>query len=277
MLEKAYAKINLCLHVLGKTENGYHSLEMVMVPIDFYDRVYLYKAQKTILKCDAIYVPTDENNTILKAVNEMKQAFDIQDNFEIVLHKNIPTQAGLAGGSADAAAVIRLLMKKYHIKDTEKVLAICKKIGADVPFCFYNKPAIVKGIGEQLTFIPVQSPFYILLVKPRKGVSTKQAFQRIKIKENQVSCVSEVAQALKVNDYDTLCTLLHNDLEEPAIQLVADIARIKETLLDLGFDASLMSGSGSTVFALTRNEHLLNEGYQIFKRKKYFVRKTKLK
>ena len=134
MKERAYAKINLCLDVAGKREDGYHDLKMIMVPIDFYDLLEMKPAFETTLSLNRAYLPVNDKNTIIKAINVMKQRYGFQMEFECILQKHIPTRAGLAGGSADAAAAIRMINRMLNLNMSEEdMISVGKEVGADVP------------------------------------------------------------------------------------------------------------------------------------------------
>ena len=172
---KAYAKINLALDVLGVRDDGYHELRMIMVPLDFFDDMDISYSEEMEYSSNRPYIFFDENNTIVKAFNIMKEEFGIKENFKVVLNKMIPTQAGLAGGSTDGAAIIKFLNVKYNLQlSDEKIKELCLKIGADVYFNYYSKPALVEGLGDKLTFIDIKDDYHVLLVKPKRGVSTKE-------------------------------------------------------------------------------------------------------
>ena len=277
MKKKAFAKINLCLDVIGKRENGYHELEMVMVPIDLFDTVDIQISEEMKIQNDKFFLPSDERNTVIKAIEIMRKKYGFQENFKIQLVKNIPTQAGMAGGSADAATAIKIVNELLDLKASEKELfEIAEQVGSDVPFCMLGKPALVKGVGEKLTPIEINLDFHIFLAKPKKGVSTKIAFHNLDSTSFSHLDVEKVVQGLKEGNYEVFLDSLGNVLEEVAIQEVPEIYDMKKELLDFGFDAALMSGSGSTVFALTKNEALVDAAVNHFWNRYWFVKKTKI-
>lgn len=277
MKERAYAKINLCLDVASRREDGYHELKMIMVPIDFYDLLEMNPARETTLSLNRSYLPVNEKNTIIKAINVMKERYHFDLGFECNLQKHIPTRAGLAGGSADAAATIRIIDRMLRLNmSEEEMISVGKEVGADVPFCLINKPAYVEGIGEKISPFPCIADFDLLLVKPRKGVSTKEAFEIVDSTEPIHPDCKKMKDALMTADYEGVLDALGNSLEDAAIQLVEDIRNVKKELTNRGFDGVLMSGSGSTVFGITRNKALLEETMHEMKAKKYFVRKTRI-
>ena len=275
MKERAYAKINLCLDVVGKREDGYHDLKMIMVPINFYDVLEMEFAPETTLELNRDYLPINDKNTIIKAIHIMQEKYNITEEFRCRLEKHIPTRAGLAGGSADAAAAIRMINRMCNLHLTkDEMIAVGKEVGADVPFCILNRPAFVEGIGEKITTFSCSPDFYLLLIKPRKGVSTAEAFHIVDEQEGIHPDCKAMQEALEYNDYDSIISSLGNSMENAAMTLVPEIRKAKQDLLDLGFDGVLMSGSGSTVFGITKDVELLDRSIDILKKKRYFVRKT---
>ena len=275
MKERAYAKINLCLDVVGKREDGYHDLKMIMVPINFYDVLEMEFAPDTTLELNRDYLPINDKNTIIKAIHIMQEKYNITEEFCCRLEKHIPTRAGLAGGSADAAAAIRMINRMCNLHLTkDEMIAVGKEVGADVPFCILNRPAFVEGIGEKITTFSCSPDFYLLLIKPRKGVSTAEAFHIVDEQKGIHPDCKAMQEALEYNDYDGIISSLGNSMENAAMTLVPEIRKAKQDLLDLGFDGVLMSGSGSTVFGITKDVELLDRSIDILKKKKYFVRKT---
>ena len=277
MKEKAFAKINLCLDVVRRRDDGYHELKMIMVPLNYYDSLHMHIADKMSMVQNVGYIPLDDKNTVIKAINVLREEYGFKENFSISLTKHIPTQAGLAGGSADGAAAIRLVDRLLHLNiPKDKMLELAAKVGADVPFCCINKPAVVKGIGEIIEPFDINFDFEILLVKPKKGVMTKKAFENIDYQNCIHPDVDKLKQALENDDYDNVCHNLANTLEASSFKLNNQIEDIKKQLIEIGFDGSLMTGSGSTVFGLTRDIKTLEKGYNIMREQGYFVRKTKI-
>ena len=205
----------------------------------------------------------------------MREKYNITEEFRCRLEKHIPTRAGLAGGSADAAAAIRIINRMCNLHLTkDEMIAVGKEVGADVPFCILNRPAFVEGIGEKITTFSCSPDFYLLLIKPRKGVSTAEAFHIVDEQEGIHPDCKAMQEALEYNDYEGIISSLGNSMENAAMTLVPEIRKAKQDLLDLGFDGVLMSGSGSTVFGITKDVELLDRSIDILKKKRYFVRKT---
>lgn len=275
---KAHAKINLALDVIKKREDGYHDLEMIMIPITLHDLLYIdIIDQGIIIESNSKVMPTDEKNIMHKVAVIIMQEFKIEKGIKIYVYKHIPTQAGLAGGSADGAAVIKAMNQLFDLQmSKEKMAQIGKQVGADIPFCIYEKKAFVEGIGEKLQFINQSFDALVLLVKPKKGVSTKKAFSSINLEEIKHLDCRAMKIGMENQDYQCVIDNLQNTLEQPAMKMIPEIQQIKEAMIDLGFDGALMSGSGSCVFGLTRKKEILEKGYEHFKNKNMFVRKSKV-
>ena len=277
MKERAFAKINLCLDVVRRREDGYHDLRMIMVPIDFYDVLELIPSEETTMTLNRSYLPVNDKNTVIKAIHVMQERYGFTQNFACTLQKHIPTQAGLAGGSADAAAAIRMINRIMKLDlSVEEMIDVAKEVGADVPFCTINRPALVEGIGEKIQPFSCHSDFGILLVKPRRGVSTKAAFGGLNFDTIQHPDVDGMKTALENGDYEGMISRLGNSLEEISLQLVEEIRDVKEQLTELGFDGVLMSGSGSSVFGITKSPRLLRESSDLMRANGYFVRMTRI-
>ena len=265
---KAYAKINLCLDVVGKREYGYHELDMIMMPLELHDVISIELAQEDSYSCNIEGLVMDETNTVVKSVELMRKTFGLQDHFHIHIEKNIPAEAGLAGGSADGAAVLRAIRELCHLNITiEELAQLGKQVGADVPFCVLSQCAIVKGIGEKLEPFDFSYPLQVVLIKPNKGVSTGKAFGMLDFTKCDHPDSQQVKEILCAHDFERLQDVIANSLEYSAFQLVPEIKEIKDDLKRMGFMAVLMSGSGSTVFALTTDTELANNAVEKYKQK----------
>jgi 4-diphosphocytidyl-2-C-methyl-D-erythritol kinase len=274
---KAYAKINVGLDVVSKRDDGYHELSMVMLPIELYDLIDIEPALEASFRCTPPYRIRPEKNTLLKAIEVCREAHPFETQFRIHLHKTIPSQAGLGGGSSDAAAIINYLDDyfKWNLSDEEKI-GLAVKVGADVPFCLFNKPAIVSGIGEKLEFFTMKKPLNLVLIQPHKGVSTKLAFKDLDIPHLVHPKISDIALALKEGNELALYESMGNSLEDKAISLVPEIELIKNELLDYGLEFSMMTGSGSVVMGFSQDEGLLHRAAKDLKSHYRFVRLTKV-
>lgn len=274
---KAHAKINLCLNVVRKREDGYHELEMIMVPLALHDTISLELAKEDRFTCSDETLRMDESNTVVKAIHLLRTHFSLQEHFHIHVDKHIPAQAGLAGGSADGAAVLRGIRDCLHLPITlEELAQLGKQIGADVPFCVMQTCAVVEGIGEKITPFTMPHDFEVLLVKPSEGVSTGKAFSMLDFTKCPHPDCDAVKTCLEQGDFEALTGVISNSLEQSAFQLVPHIKELKEELSNLGFPIVLMSGSGSTVFALTKDTALVHETAQKMQELGYYVCETKI-
>lgn len=272
----ANAKINLSLNVVERKSNGYHELESIMVPLAWGDYLEIEECEsETYLTSNSTTIPLDDRNLLIKAYHFMNNHYEINKHFHIHIQKEIPTEAGLGGGSSDAGALLRFLHDYCKVNEPlEEVALKSVEIGADIPFCVMNRPSLVQGVGEHLRNVcfPALEPYYVLLVKPSEGVSTKEAYQTLQLEE----CDHPDIEALvrKLNEGENF--ELGNSLEQSAFRIVSHIAEIKKQLKLLGFDHALMSGSGSCVFGLTKNNDILEKGYQYFEKNEEFVKKTRI-
>lgn len=276
---EANAKINLCLDVVCKREDGYHEMDMIMVPLSLHDCLSVALHREDQYVCTNTDMLIDERNTIVKAVTLMRETFGLSQHFSIEVEKHIPMEAGLAGGSADAAAVMKGIWKLCDCPCTLEELAFLgKQIGADVPFCVMNTCALVRGIGEQITPFAQRCKFHVLLVKPTQGVSTKQAFSLLNFQDKTCIHPDTLAckQALEAGDSKRFYAHSGNTLEYSAFQLVPQLQTLKQELYDLGFPFVLMSGSGSTMFALSENLATIQKGYEEMKSRYPFVFHTNI-
>lgn len=275
MKTRAYAKINLALDVLGVRDDGYHMLKMIMVPIDFYDEIEIVRASKTSFVASNRPFYFDENNTIVKALNMMKDKFGIDDDFEVTIKKQIPIKAGLAGGSTDGASVIRCINKMYDLRlSSEKIKELCLNIGADVLFNYYSRPSLVWGIGDNLSFIDIKDDYYVLLIKPRKGVSTKECYKNLDVNACVHPDIDLILKKLKKGE--EVKEFLKNSLEDTAISLCDDIKRAKDELLNNGADFALVTGSGSTVFTIDKDYKKIMDLRYRMQNRGFFVRSTRI-
>ena len=278
MKTKAYGKVNLCLDVVEKRPDGYHELDSVMVPIEAYDEIEFTLAEEMSFSCVPDIRIRPENNSILKTFEKMRSIYGFTENYHIHLNKRIPSQAGLGGGSSDAAAVINWIDQHYQLNmsDQEKI-DIGVKIGADVPFCLFQRPARVNGIGEKLRFFDVGLDLWIVLVQPHRGVSTRQAFGTLNFDTLQHPDTASVENALTNDNYPLFLVSIGNSLEANAIRMVPDIAALKQRLLRLGCDKAMMTGSGSVVMGFTKYEEVADRAVSNLKHQYRFVVKTKIR
>lgn len=252
MLLKAYAKINLSLDVVGKREDGYHILRMIMQTIDLYDILNVKKTRKGInVICNRPYVPTDERNLAYKAAELFINTYKIDGGIEIYLKKHIPVAAGMAGGSTDAAAVLKAMRTFYkpEIKDKE-LMELGLKIGADIPYCIVGGTALCEGIGENITTLKPFKNHVLVVIKPPFGVSTKEVYNNLDI--NKIIKHPDTELLIKYVEENNLlgvCRNMKNVLENVTLRKHMTLKNIKKEIFDMGAMGTLMSGSGPTIFA----------------------------
>ncbi len=255
-LEKeAYAKINLSLDILGKREDRYHDLRMIMQTVALHDTVQLEVIPCGIrLECNSRWVPQDGTNIAWKAASLLMDKYSISSGVKIKIIKRIPVAAGLAGGSTDAAAVLKGLNELFCLGlDGDELRRLGKQLGADVPYCVGGGTKLAEGIGERLTALPDFSGVDIVLVKPGVRVSTAWVYGNLaisEIKESDRPDTQLLLQALEQRDIKTVATGMKNVLESVTIPKYGIVREAKERLLELGALGSMMSGSGPTVFGI---------------------------
>lgn len=282
MIIKAYAKINLGLDVVRKRADGYHDVKMIMQTIDVFDTldinlgiensenaVDLGGLGKISVVCGDENVPCDETNLVCKSAKAFLEYTGKKADISVKIEKNIPVGAGLAGGSTDAASVLRALniLLKTELSDTE-LMKIAKNIGADVPFCVVGNTYLAEGIGEILTPVKSNIKFDILLVKPPFSVSTPSVYKSLVLDENTTHPdIDKIKNALEDGNVSVIYENLGNTLEDVTLKMYGEVGKIKENLKNLGAGAVLMSGSGPSVFAIFDDRQKLDGAYKIMKEK----------
>lgn len=255
----AYAKINFALDVLGRRDNGYHDVSMIMQTVELHDIVNVKKinSDNILIKSSSEEVLDDNSNLAYKAADIMKKNYCIKSGVMIEIIKNIPVAAGLAGGSSDAAAVIKAMNILFNLNlSIDELCLNAKNIGADVPFCIIGNTALAEGIGEILTPFKSGLNCFVLLAKPDLSVSTAQVYKAFDLKKVQKKPdINKMMNFIVSGDLDGVCDLLSNVLESVTIPLYPIVGDIKKELLTLNSNGVLMSGSGPTVFALFNNEN----------------------
>ena len=249
---KAYGKVNISLDVVGTREDGYHLLSMIMQNIDLYDEIEVEKQEcGIILECNKSYVPVDNRNLAYKAAEIFKERYDIVDGVKINIEKNIPVSAGLAGGSTDAAAVLKVMNKLFNVNATEEeLMELGLKLGADIPYCIHGGTALCEGIGEIITPIKPFRDKIVVLVKPAFGVSTKEVYKNFNLeKVKQHPKTAEIINAIENDDLNFVASNMKNLLENVTLRKHKILIKIKEEMNACGAINSMMSGSGPTVFA----------------------------
>lgn len=272
MKKKAYGKINLGLKVVSKRSDGYHNLEMIMAKIALYDEMEFLLSEKVEVICEGVQ---QEENLVYKVANYLKEKHNINEGAKIVIKKNIPSEAGLGGGSSDAACAINSLCEIWNIKlDNEEKKEIALKFGSDIPFFVENRFAYATGRGEKLVEIAFKEKINILIVKPVEGVSTREVFSKVVV-NNDENKILEVVELFEQGEKQKAIQLLENDLEVYAdFILNGKIQQIKNKMREYNAYKSIMSGSGSSVIGFFENDEDLRRAKEFFIRKGFFVCET---
>jgi 4-diphosphocytidyl-2-C-methyl-D-erythritol kinase len=258
---RAYAKINIGLHVLGKRPDGYHNIETIFRLIDLYDELEFVEGDEGIaFTSNTPLLANDNDNLCIRAANLLRDLTGVHMGVEITLKKHIPLGAGLGGGSSDAAAVLRGLTKLWSLDvSTEELQTISATLGSDVPFFFTSQTAYATGRGERLTPFTAQIPYWILVVTPNVHVSTGWAYSNVTPRGPQNRPDLRGLLETAIDQPEILRANLANDFEESVFREFRDISRLKESLLKEGADVALMSGSGSSVFGFFSSEAKANQ------------------
>lgn len=251
---KAFAKINLGLDVIGRREDGYHQVRMIMQTIWMFDQLEIEKSRKPgiRLSVNLPYVPADAGNLVYRAASLMMEEFSLPQGLDIRLNKFIPVAAGMAGGSSDAAAALVGINRLFGLGLSRgELMERGLKLGADVPYCIMRGTALAEGIGEKLTRLSPLPPCYILIGKPGVSVSTKYVYTNLKLDETTVHPdIDGMVAALKAGDLTGVTEKMGNVLESVTIPRYPVIEKIKDLMKETGALNALMSGSGPTVFGI---------------------------
>ncbi len=251
---RSYAKINLSLDVLGRLENGYHRVKMVMQTVSLSDTVTVETLPDKEIRVSSNlpFLPTGPDNLAYKAAEMFFERTGIEGGAAIHMVKRIPVGAGLAGGSSNCAVVLRALNRLYNAElSTRKLCLMGEKLGADVPYCILGGTRLAEGIGEQLSPLP-RLPFcHILLVKPAFSISTKTVYEKIDSHTDyRRPDTEQVIHGLKNHNIHSIARGMGNVLEEVSLEDYPILVQLKEELTDCGAAAAQMSGSGPTVFGI---------------------------
>jgi len=272
----AYAKINLALDVLNRRPDGYHNVRMIMQSLSLCDTLFIRKTDKPGIQLSARNpqhypdITWDEHNLIYQAAKLFMDTCSIEEGVQIIVDKQIPSAAGLAGGSSDAAATLKGLNQLFGKSlTTEELKALGIRLGADVPYCIELGTALSEGIGEILTPLKPAPALYCTLVKPAKAISTKYVYENLNLDEATHPDIDAALSAMETGNLKQLCSNLKNILEPVARVLCPEVMKIEKTLLELGALGACMSGSGPTVFGLFTDgndaieaaEYFLDHGY----------------
>ena len=257
---KANAKINLGLNILGKNEDGYHELDMIMAPISLYDNLnikFFQKKGNLILKSNIKGVPLNEKNIIYKIYEAFYNVTSLQrENIEVYLDKNIPFQAGLGGGSSDGAFFLKTL-NEYHKSPLtlQEMIDLGKKIGADIPFFIVNETVRAKGIGEILEKTVNNLDAKIILIKPNFGISTAEAYRGYsQLTEKKWADIDKIVEGLKENNLSKVIDNVENHLQQTSLLLNNNVKTFEEKLAKISKNFK-MSGSGSCYYLISDKDN----------------------
>ncbi len=249
----APAKLNISLRVFGKRPDGFHHIRSVMVPVSLYDVVTVEEASSGVfVEVDDPSVPRDGRNSCHKAASRFRDWAGTPDGVRIRIRKGIPSEAGLGGGSSDAAAVLKgLIALTGKSPPPETVRSIAVSVGADVPFFTLGRPALAEGFGDILTPIEWRVPFCAVIVKPSFGLPTREGYERLGRTPGVPPARTDPPS---FRDWEDLVRAVENDFESAWDVVRPELPAIREELKDAGASAAGLSGSGSAVFGLYRNE-----------------------
>lgn len=255
--EKAFAKLNLSLDIVGKREDGYHLIRSVMQTVTLCDILSFRKLKESGIRitCNKPYIPTDERNIVYKIAASFIKKYNITSGVHINIKKHIPSGAGLGGGSSDGACTLNMLCKLFGVDMTlEQKVDFTRSIGADIPFFFYGKTALCEGIGDIVTRLRSLPKCWIVIVKPPRSVSTPAVYRSpVTAKQFGGDSTERVVAALNSGSLFGVAENMQNALEPAAEEICPDICNLKRALLESGAVVSKMSGSGSAVFGIFKD------------------------
>jgi 4-diphosphocytidyl-2-C-methyl-D-erythritol kinase len=278
----SFAKINIGLRILKKREDGYHDIETIFYPVKLHDEISITiqksdsQYNSVILKSNKPYIPLSKDNLCYKAVENFFRSFRIKECYKLnfYIKKHIPVGGGLGGGSSNAAAVLKFLIKYLDIdivSNKKIILELALSIGSDVPFFLMNKPCYGEGKGEIITLLPeFKIDYDILIVNPNLHVSTKWAFEKLNFKPGQSK--DYLLKGIRKFEPDNL-DIFKNDFEEIIFSKYTLLKEIKEELINMGAVYASMSGSGATMFGLfdKKENGTLKKCREYFNSKQYFT------
>ena len=258
---KSFAKINISLNITKKRDDGFHEIDSVMLPISMHDSLVISRlktAPDNYVTVDDFSIGSFTYNLATFSIEKLYSIYHFNDKFRILIHKVIPIQAGLGGGSSNAACTMKAVNSMLKLGATdEELIEISKSLGCDIPFFIKCKPARVQGVGEILNPINVKNNYYVLIVKPEAGCSTKEIYALSDTMDLKTCNLDNVVKALEEGDDELLAANIYNALQEPAIKVVPQIQTIIDELKEKGLKIVQVTGSGSAVFALSTDKALL--------------------
>jgi 4-diphosphocytidyl-2-C-methyl-D-erythritol kinase len=248
------AKVNLGLDVVGRRDDGYHEVRMVMQTLSLHDHLVMEKQSngRVSMKTNLRYLPTNQNNLVIQAIELLREEFHITDGVRVNLKKVIPVAGGMAGGSSDAAAAIFGMNKLFDLHMSRKdMMERGVKLGADVPYCIMRGTALAEGIGEILTPLPGIMKCGVLIAKPAFSVSTKKVYEAFdSLKDVSHPDIDGLIQAVQDEDFEGIIQKMGNNLADVTKRMHPVIDQIEKEMEQAGARRAMMSGSGPTVFGL---------------------------
>ncbi len=261
------AKINLAIDVLGRRQNGYHDVRMVMQQVDICDTVRIDLRGDGRIILHGENMPCDESNLAYRAARAFFDTAKINPGCDIYIEKRIPMGAGMAGGSTDAAGVINGLDEVMGTgMSLDERMRIGGRLGADIPFCIMGGCVLAEGIGDELTPLPEPPKVYYLIAKPVQSVSTKWVYEHLDFtKKPEGLDIDALVEAVKRGDLNGIYKNMGNVLENATVTICPEVEAYKAEMLRLGAEVSLMSGSGSAVFGIFGDKARADAAFEMFK------------
>lgn len=268
--EKAYAKLNISLDVMAKRPDGYHDMLMVMQTVSLWDdvRISINDEGRFGASSNLRFIPGDERNLAVKAAMRYFAAAGLGDKgAHISMQKRIPVGAGMAGGSADAAAVLRALERHYEGRlGREKLMELAAEVGSDVPFCVMGGTALAEGRGEILSPLPPMPDCFFVICKPEFSISTPELFKKLdSVHSRRHPDTAGIIQAIEKGDLSQICRRMYNVFEDVDDRRMRIVSQIKGQLLDNGALSAMMTGTGSAVFGVYDDEQKACEAAKLLR------------
>lgn len=283
MIIKAYAKLNLAIDVKGKDETDYHTIDTINVPVNLHDVLEIepiLSKQGTFITSDDPALICDNNNLVFKALMAMESKYHFNKSYRIKIYKRIPMSAGLGGGSADAAGIIKALCTVNKIDpNNEEIIKLARSIGSDVPYCLTNKIARVTGTGETIKPIDGKLDYQAIIVKPHKGLSTKliyDTYDSLPDEEKVHPDMDALEKAIENGDESELISNMKNGLYNAAKTHCPVVEGILADLKKFGFPIYAMTGSGNACFGLTKNQNQIELAKKYFSKLNYITIATSI-
>ncbi|MCT4585291.1 MAG: 4-(cytidine 5'-diphospho)-2-C-methyl-D-erythritol kinase [Peptostreptococcaceae bacterium] len=250
-------KVNISIDVLNKRDDGFHNVEMIMQTLDIKDYIYIKELESDIIKIDSDcpFIPCNEENLVYKAANLIKKTYGIKKGLSIIIDKHIPVAAGMAGGSSNAAGVLKALnfMWNLNIEDL-KLKELAATLGSDIPFCIDGGAALATNKGEKLKKVNSLENVWVLISKPSISISTPWVYKNLNLNDIKIRPnTNKILQSLESNDIYEISKEMVNVLETVTLKECKDIDIIKNKMIEFGALNSMMTGSGPTVFGFFKN------------------------